>query len=61
MRLVHRQHRDLGALEEIERFGLDQTFGRDIDETQLAVRDAVEDGAVLGRIVRRVKPAAATP
>ena len=55
MRLVDGQQRDFGALEQVERFGFHQPFGRDIDEAQLAARDALEDRAVLGRIVRRVE------
>ena len=43
MRLVDRQQRDLGALEEIERFGFHQPLGRDVDETQFAARDPIED------------------
>jgi hypothetical protein len=51
VRLVDRKQRDRGALEEIEGFRFHQTFGRDIEEAQLATGDAVEDRAVLGGIV----------
>jgi hypothetical protein len=34
---------------------LSQAFGRDINETQFAAPDPLEDGAVLRRIVRRVQ------
>ena len=61
MRLVDRQQRDLGALEQIERVGSRQPFGRDIDEPQLAARDPIEDRAVFGGIVGRVEAAAAMP
>ena len=43
MGLIDRQHRDLGALEQIERFGFQQPLRRHVDETQLAARDALED------------------
>lgn len=46
MRLVDRQQRNLGALEEIERVRSHQPLRRDINEPQLAARDAVEHGAV---------------
>ena len=55
MRLVDRQQRDLGALEQIERFGSHQAFGRDVDEAQFAARDAIEHRAILGGIVRGVE------
>ena len=55
MRLVDRKQRHVCALEEIERVALEQAFGRDIDETQLAAPDPLEDGAVLRRIVGRVQ------
>ena len=44
-----------GALEEIERFGFHQAFGRDVDETQFTARDPLEDRAVLEKIVRGVQ------
>ncbi len=49
MRLVDRQQRDLGALEQIERVGLHQPLRRDINETQFAARDGVEHRAVFDR------------
>ena len=55
MRLVDRQQRHVCALEEIERVALEQAFGRDINETQFAAPDPLEDGAVLRRIVGRVQ------
>ena len=55
MRLVDGEQRDFGALEQVERVGSHQPFGRDIDEAQLAARDAIEHSAVFGRIVRRVQ------
>ncbi len=55
MRLVDRQQRNLGALEELERLGSHQPFGRDIDETQLAARDPLEHRPVLGGVVRGVE------
>ncbi len=61
MRLVDRQQRDFGALEEIERLGPHQPFRRNIDEAQFAARDAIEDRAILSGIVGRVEAAAAMP
>ena len=55
MGLVDRQQRDLGALEQLERVGLGQPLGRDVDEAKLAARDPVEDLPVLDEIVGRVQ------
>ena len=51
MRLVDRKHRDLGALEQIERFGLEQAFRRDIKEPQFAAREIFEHRAIFERII----------
>ena len=51
MRLVDRQERDLGALEQIERIRTHQPLRRDIDEAQFAARQAIEHRAVFVRIV----------
>ncbi len=55
MRLVDRQQRDLAALEKIERVCPDQPFRRDINQPQLAARDALEHGAVFVGIVGGVE------
>ena len=55
MRLVDRQQRHVCALEQVKRVALEQAFRRDIDETQFAAPDPLEDGAVLRRIVCRVQ------
>ena len=55
MRLVDRQQRNLGALEEIERVLSHQPLRRNIDEPQLAARDTVKHGAVFGWIVGGVE------
>ena len=55
MRLVDRQQRDLGALEQRQRVALEQALGRHIDEPQFAARDPLEDRPVFGRIVGRVE------
>ena len=51
MRLVDRKHRDLGALEQIERLGLEQAFRRDIEEPQLAAREVFEHRAIFECII----------
>ncbi len=55
MRLVDRQQRDLGALEELEGVGFEQTLRRDINEPQRAAGNVVDDRPVLLRIVGGVE------
>lgn len=55
MRLVDGQHRDFAALEQFERFGFQEPFGRYVNEAQLAARNALQNCAVLGRIVARIE------
>ena len=55
MRLVDRQKRNLGALEELDRLGSHQPFGRNIDETQFTARNSLEHRPVLGGVVRGIE------
>ena len=55
MGLVDRQQPDLGALEQRQRVGLGEAFGRDIDQTQLAAGEPLAGLPVLGEIVGRVE------
>ena len=61
MRLVDGQHRDFGALEQIERFGLHEPFRRDVDEAQFAARNALRIVRFSAGSLRELSAAAAMP
>jgi hypothetical protein len=55
MRLVDCEQRDPGAFQKIERLGFHQSFGRDVEEAQLAARDLIAGGPIVGGIVGGVQ------
>ncbi len=55
MRLIDREHRHFGALEKVERLGLQQALRRDIDEPQIPAREIVQHGAIFRRIIGRIE------